>query len=494
MLTAYLYHRGDRTIKQLDAEGVRQSQPLSSAEMAHDVAHQFPFTRQEEAEREDAEQEDAEREDAEGDDEQDASASSGKAASGATRVQPRVVDAPPSASRRDNGRGRNGDSSDDDESDADGLNGGAYLLNGSAQGSAGDASAAGQTASNGGAAKTGKKGGIKGAFRGTTARCRAGELLWVDVSAPTEEDYQLLIDRFALHPMVIEDLKGREGRPKLHDYGEYLYIIFHALSREREDGDEKTQDDEFLLSRSQTDQPRVVLKIQEIDCLIGSDYAITLHPETVKPFEDLKKRWMANPDLMRAGSSQLLYELMDEVLDEYFPLLDDFDEDVNQLEEQLFDVDSAGQNQKQQHRTSSDIFAFKRALVQVRRIAGPTRDIANVLLRRDAEAGGKHFAYYQDLYDHATRIVDMVDTFRDILSGLHDSYLAMASNRMNEVMKTLTSASIMLLVPGLIAGIYGMNFDHMPELHTQHGYQITLGIMVSIVVVLFAIFKKIDWL
>jgi magnesium transporter len=130
----------------------------------------------------------------------------------------------------------------------------------------------------------------------------------------------------------------------------------------------------------------------------------------------------------------------------------------------------------------------------VRRIAGPTRDVVNTLMRRDAETGGRHFVYFQDLYDHAVRIVDMIDTFRDILGGALDVYLASQGNRLNAVMKTMTAMSIILLVPNLIAAIYGMNFDNMPELHTRSGYFVVLGVMASSVGGLATYFKHIGWL
>jgi magnesium transporter len=177
---------------------------------------------------------------------------------------------------------------------------------------------------------------------------------------------------------------------------------------------------------------------------------------------------------------------MDEVLDEYFPVLDLLDERIDDFEDRLF--------QEFEEHLSAEIFSLKRSLLQIRRIAGPTRDVANILLRRDAESGGKHFAYFQDLYDHAVRIVDMVDSFRELLSGALDAYLAMASNRMNAVMKTLTSASIILLVPTLIAGVYGMNFENMPELHSRYGYYIALGVMGSAIAGLTLFFKRKEWL
>ncbi len=336
---------------------------------------------------------------------------------------------------------------------------------------------------------SGSTGKTKGAFRGTQTACRLGELLWIDVSGPSDEDYDLIAERFGLHAMVGEDLRAHEGRPKLHDYGEYLYIIFHALSYELCE-DDKRQDQSD--AHSDRFANRFSLKISEIDCIVGSDYVVTLHEEPVAPLEDLKKRWNRSPDMMRMGAGYLLYEIMDEVLDDYFPLLDTVDERVDELEGRLFLTQDSRFSERDG--MSGDIFALKRTLVQIRRIAGPMRDVVNILLRRDAESGGKQFAYYQDLYDHAVRIVDVTDTFRDILSGLLDAYLALASNRMNEVMKTLTAASIMLLVPGLIAGIYGMNFENMPELHTHNGYFVVLGVMATAVGVLFAMFKRRGWL
>ena len=317
---------------------------------------------------------------------------------------------------------------------------------------------------------------VQGGFARTKPACRADELMWIDVTDPTPEDYELLAQRFDLHEMVVEDIKAREGRPKLHDYNEYLYLIFHALEHSK-DGD--CGDDDL-------ESQHCVIHLQEIDCLVGPDYVVTLHPDALKPFDDLRSRWQHNPQLMQSGAGYLLYELMDEILDDYFPVLDSLDERIDDFEDRLF--------QEFEDKLSADIFSLKRSLLQVRRIAGPTRDVINVLLRRDADSGGKHFAYFQDLYDHANRIVDMVDSFRELLSGALDAYLAMASNRMNAIMKTMTAASIILLVPTLIAGIYGMNFENMPELKMPFGYYGALGAMATTIIGLVIYFRRKGWL
>ena len=309
-------------------------------------------------------------------------------------------------------------------------------------------------------------------FRGSPPQCRAGELLWIDITAPTDNDYVHLSRRFGFHPMVLEDIRERDGRPKMHDYGDYLFIVCHALNFE-----EATQ-------KSLSSQP--ALHIEEVDILVGADYVITIHEGEVSPLRDLASRWKRRPALMKNGAGHLLYEVLDEILDEYFPLLDSMDERIDDFEERLF-------NQFEEN-LSGDIFALKRQLIQVRRIAGPMRDVINILLRHDSDSGGSHFAYFQDLYDHAARIVDNVDTFRELMSGALDAYLALASNRMNAVMKTLTSASIILLVPTLIAGVYGMNFENMPELKQPYGYHAVLLVMASAMLVLYAMFKRRGWL
>lgn len=305
-------------------------------------------------------------------------------------------------------------------------------------------------------------------------RCQPNEFLWVDITAPEEEDYALVQERFGVNHLVIEDMRAAEGRPKLHDYEEQLYLIFHSVQTLRKRANNPEGDASF------------VFELQEIDCLVGHDYVLTVHQKDVPCFLDLRKRWERSPTLMQNGPAFLLYELMDEVLDDYFPLLDEMDEHIDYLEEQM--LDGSGRN------LSGDIFALKRNLLKVRHIAGPTRDVVNTLLRRDAENGARHFAYFQDLYDHAVRIVDMIDTFRDILGGALDAYLASQGNRLNEVMKNMTAMSIILLVPNLIAAIYGMNFKYMPELETHDGYFIVLGMMVVFVISLVTYFKKIGWL
>lgn len=299
---------------------------------------------------------------------------------------------------------------------------------------------------------------------------KSKSFVWLDVSAPTIAELHALAHRFNLDPQIMEDLRSLEGRPKIHDYIGYIYLIFHSVGL---DYDERGH---------------LEVETVEVDCLVGADWIVTVHPQPIRSFDDLIVRWERSPDWMKNGAGHLLYELMDSVLDAYFPVLERINERIDEFEETLYEATS-GKDTSQP--LSSDIFALKRGLLQMRHIADPTRDVVTVLQRRDQDTGGRHSAAFQDLHDHVSRIVGTIDTYREVLTGALDVYLAIESNRMNAVMKRLTSYSIILLLPTLIAGIYGMNFDDMPK---NHGFYGSLGAMTLIAIGLLIFFKRRGWL
>lgn len=303
--------------------------------------------------------------------------------------------------------------------------------------------------------------------------CDAGEFIWVEAVAATSEDYQLLQARFDLPDLLLSNIQKEKERPRLHDYNDYSHLVFHAV----------------LWAEEQQLEGPANFELLKIDCVLGTDYIITFHDRPIRALEELQKRWKEHPQLMKHGISYLLYELMDAVLNDYFPALEALDDRIDRIENRLFESERNSDG-----KVTAEIFSLKRDLLQIRHVAGPMRDMFNALLHRDAESGRKYFAYFQALYGHSTRIVEMTDTFRDVLGSALDAFLAAESNRMNAVMKTLTSASIILLIPNLIAAIYGMNFDHMPELHTRYGYPVVLGFMLAIMLALYVNFKRKDWL
>lgn len=298
----------------------------------------------------------------------------------------------------------------------------------------------------------------------------ANSFIWIDLHQPEPEEIEMLARRFRLDPQIIEDVLQREGRPKLHDYDSYIYVVFHTLHFEPGASGRKE------------------LEMCEVDCLLGPDWLITIHPQPVPEFHNIAERWKLRPEWMQKGPGYLLYELMDVALDAYFPILEELDDQIDDFEDRLYRNATTDEDGMV---LSSDIFSLKRCLLRMRHVAGPTRDVANMLLRRDAETGGKHFSAFQDLYDHASRIVETIDTYREILSGALDAYLATESNRMNAVMKRLTAYSMILLVPSLLAGIFGMNFEDIPA---HHGFFNTVTIMAAVIVGLTYYFKHKRWL
>jgi len=225
----------------------------------------------------------------------------------------------------------------------------------------------------------------------------------------------------------------------------------------------------------------------EIGLFVGRNYLVSIHSGPVTPLADLMARWEKAPTMMREGVGTLLYALIDEVLDDYFPVLDRLDDRLEVVEDSLFT--------RPDQQSVEDLLSLKRDLLTIRKVAAPTRDVVNALMRHDSPLYGRQaFVLFQDLYDHTARIIDTVDTYRDILSGALDAYLAVASNRMNEVMKVLTSVATILMTLALIAGIYGMNFQHMPELKWRYGYFAVLGVMTVLGLVMAYLFRRKRWL
>jgi magnesium transporter len=201
----------------------------------------------------------------------------------------------------------------------------------------------------------------------------------------------------------------------------------------------------------------------------------------------VSKRWHENFSRIDRSIGSLVYSLLDAIVDDYFPVIDGVADIVEDVEESVFeDFDEGALEQ---------IFTLKKALLNMRRVVGPERDVLNVLIRRDAPVFGEaSLVYFQDVYDHLVRVSDSLDIYRDLLSSALDAYLSMASNRLNQVMKTLTSWTIPLMAGSLIAGIYGMNFDHMPELHWRLGYLWALGLIFGSVFLIAAYFHHKRWL
>lgn len=327
-----------------------------------------------------------------------------------------------------------------------------------------------------------------------------GGVLWLDIADPGEADFQMLAAEFGFHPLAIEDLQQRDQRPKVVEYGDYIFVVAHEW---------KPAPDREDLSKP------CVRRSAELHLFVGTNYVVSLHDGDSEALKTARKRWESSKDMRRQGAYFLLYLVLDSLVDDYYPALDAYDERTDQLEEiilkplgqefHLFGpqpkADDAAVNPLE------SILDLRRDLLEMRRYVAPLRDAVNVLLRRvesveeDDKAAPRRrdraralFTYFQDVYDHTIRVVDTIDTYRDLLTGTLDAHLAVASNRLNEVVKVLTSASIILMTWATISGVYGMNFTNMPELHWRYGYPYALGLMAGMGLLEWLYFRRRRWL
>ena len=310
----------------------------------------------------------------------------------------------------------------------------------------------------------------------TFTRCEATEqiseycaaqpnIVWVDVADPTSQDFDDLAKEFGFHPLSIEDCRNEHQRPKVEEYQGYYFIVLYEA--------------ELVLGRH--------LELRELNIFLGKNYLVTVHSQPLRVIEIAERLWREWTDLAERGTGLLAYLLIDSVVDDYMPLLDSLSDRMDDLEDQLF-ADF-------QTEAIEEIFRIKKELLFMRRAVTPLRDVFNTLLRREQPIFSRETTvYFQDVFDHLIRVADTIDTLRDMLSSTMDAYLSISGNRMNTIMKRLTSISTILMSVTLVAGIYGMNFDYMPELKWRYGYVGALLSMVVIGLAIYFYFRKIKWL
>lgn len=289
-------------------------------------------------------------------------------------------------------------------------------------------------------------------------------LIWVDAQHPSAADIEKFRELFTLHPLAVEDISQPHQRPKMEVYGDDVFIVFYAISLV--DGQ---------------------LVTHEIDIFIGQNYLLTIHEQPLPLLATVTKRWRENPrGVKHRTSGMLLYALLDEIVDDYFPVLDTITDTVEDLDDHIFTTGS--------RQTQKRILALRRTLLIMRRLLGPERDLLALLIRRDTPVfDERSVLYFQDVFDHVLRATDVIDNARDMLTTTMDVHLTVISNDLNQIMKRLTAASIILMSVALIPAIYGMNFVNMPELSWPLGYPLALIAMVALGVGGFFALRRIDW-
>ncbi|HEX8475127.1 MAG TPA: magnesium/cobalt transporter CorA [Pyrinomonadaceae bacterium] len=297
--------------------------------------------------------------------------------------------------------------------------------------------------------------------------CLVGQnIVWADVSDPTSEDFLELAKEFNFHPLSIEDCRNEHQRPKVEEYHGYYFIVLYEA--------------ELAGAHDR-------LELRELNIFLGKNFLVTVHSRPIRAIETAGRLWREWTDRAEHGSGLLAYLLIDAIVDDYMPLLDLLSENIDDLEDKIF-----GDFQPE---AISEIFRVKKQLLYLRRSIAPLRDVFNTMLRREQPIFAREtHVYFQDVFDHIIRVADTIDSLRDMLGSTMDAYLSVSGNRMNMVMKRLTSIATILMSVTLIAGIYGMNFEHMPELKWKYGYIFALLSMVVTGIGLYVYLRKVKWL
>ena len=291
---------------------------------------------------------------------------------------------------------------------------------------------------------------------------------WINIDGLHETDIiQRLGDAFGLHPLLLEDIVNTTQRPKLEDYGDYIYVTMKMLS--------------FDKGTSQVHQ-------EQLSLVLGPHWVITFQERVGDMFEPVRNRIRSGKGRIRKmGPDYLAYALMDAIVDSYFGVLEAIGERVEILEEDLLSDPSP--------ETLQAIHKLKREAIILRRAVWPLREVVSNLDRVESTLVKKAVhPYLRDLYDHTIQIVDTIEAIRDVIGGMMDLYLSIVSNRMNEVMKVLTIIATIFIPLTFVAGIYGMNFEYMPELGWHYAYFVIWAVIAIVGLSMVLFFRRLRWL
>lgn len=281
------------------------------------------------------------------------------------------------------------------------------------------------------------------------------------------EGLQQLGAAFNLHPLVMEDIVNTDQRPKIEDYGDYLFLVMKAVVRQ---------------SATQS------LMVEQISLIVGVNFVLCFLEGSDDPFLDLRERLRMDKGRLRStGSDYLTYAHIDTIVDQFFPLLEQLGEDIEQLEERLITQADRG--------ALKTLHQFKREMILLRRAIWPLREVLSHLERGESTLihSSTHI-YLRDVYDHTIQLIETTETYRDMLGGMMEIYLTSLSNKLNETMKVLTVIATIFIPLTFIVGIYGMNFTYMPELDWPWGYPLVMGFMLVLAIGMLWAFRNKHWI
>jgi len=295
-----------------------------------------------------------------------------------------------------------------------------------------------------------------------------GTVVWMDVDHPSAKEFALIADEFNLNPLAVEDALHERQRPKLDHYDDHVFISLYDVHLDHDTGE---------------------LVTGELAVFASERYLITVRKSGQLDPEPVVQRWDDNADLAKHGVGFLLWGLVDVVVDSHFDTVQSLDTEIEELEDLLFDNSPRGPEVQRRS------FELRKSLVMLRRVVLPTREVLNALMRRESVfVDDVLMPYYQDVYDHVLRAADWTDSLRDLVSTILETNLTIQGNRMNEIMKAVTSWAAIAAVPTIITGYYGMNVRIFPDAGTLFGGVVALVLMVAGVAALYLTFKRRGWL
>ena len=298
-------------------------------------------------------------------------------------------------------------------------------------------------------------------------------LVWVDIRGETaeqiEEAKDVLLNVFKFHYLTVEDCIETRNAPKVEAFPDYLYLILHGIRPG------ETNPNNF--------------STKELDAYLGDNYVVTFHTERFKSIKKVKHQIRTSPFACQRGASYLLHQILDYLVDLYMPVVDEFDCSINSLEDRIFSM------QEQGNGILEEITDLRRSVSRLKRISSRQMDVLYRISNGEFPQIDEHILpFYRDVYDHLLRISDLSESYKELVAGLFQIHFSMTADKTNEIIKFLTIFSAIILPLSLIAGIYGMNFENMPELKTHYGYFLTLGSMALVTIVLLIYFKHKGWI
>jgi magnesium transporter len=294
---------------------------------------------------------------------------------------------------------------------------------------------------------------------------RPGTFVWVALKDPTDEELAKMQGEFDLHPLAVEDARHGHQRPKIEEYGESLFAVVHVL--ERREGE---------------------VHVGEVSLFVGPNYVLSVRRGTENGLAGVRERAEREPGLLRHGSGFVFYAIVDNVVDRYFPLVDELEVELEKIENRIFASEDPRLN-------AEALYDLKHQGMVVRHAVEPLIEAMHKLYGgRVPQVCQGTQEYFRDVYDHLLRVSQQLDGLREMVLTAIQVNLSVINLQYNEVMKRLAAYAALVAVPTLIAGIYGMNFANMPELHWVFGYPFALGLMFGIDSFLFRRFRRIGWL